>query len=160
MHEPKSPGGCLLSFLGLWGLLEGGCFSGLFRGPPGPPVFTHDSRAIGISPKSTRLMNYEWKNGLHALWGYLVPIQYSMIRVFLPFLSTHYPYIHPYDQFSSTRVPLWGIIFQYSILLYHKISVLHHGLRTRNRPINKHSTKNLGATGRHLVHMGLERMIF
>ena len=48
----------------------------------------------------------------------MVPIQYSKIRVFLAFLSTQYPYIHPYDHFSSTRVPLWGILFQCSILLF------------------------------------------
>ena len=54
----------------------------------------------------------------------MTSIQYSSLRVFLAFLSTQDPYNHPYDHSPSTRVPLWGIIFQYLIPLFCKISVL------------------------------------
>ena len=67
---------------------------------------------------------------------------------------------HRQQQLTETLiVRLLKTHFLTPILDFEK-STEHHGLRTRNRPINKHSTKNLGATGRHLVHMGLERMIF
>ena len=54
----------------------------------------------------------------------MTSIQYLSLRVFLAFLSTQDPYNHPYDHSPSTRVPLWGIIFQYLIPLFCKISVL------------------------------------
>ena len=41
-----------------------------------------------------------------------------------------------------------------------KITALHCGLLSRNRPINKHSTKNLGATVRHTAYLGWKRMVF